>query len=76
MSLKKWKNGYREKERVSAVRNKYAGTCYRCGGHVGVGEGHFERYKGGWRTQHASCAIQHRELKRKREQEKVKHREA
>ncbi|KLA04742.1 hypothetical protein B4086_5700 [Bacillus cereus] len=41
-----------------------------------MGEGHFERYKGGWRTQHASCAIQHRELKRKREQEKAKHREA
>lgn len=52
------------------MRNKYAGTCYRCGQKVDVGEGHFERYdKGfarkGWRTQHASCAIKYRGTKQK-----------
>ena len=25
------------------MRNKFPGTCYRCGGHVAAGEGHFER---------------------------------
>lgn len=45
------------------VRNKYEGYCYRCGKKVGVGEGHFERFRGGWRTQHASCAIKHRKPK-------------
>ena len=39
------------------MRNKYAGPCYRCGEMVAPGEGHFERYQGGWRTQHAACAI-------------------
>lgn len=39
------------------MRNKYPGTCYRCGGHVAKGEGHSEKYAGGWRTQHAQCAI-------------------
>jgi hypothetical protein len=42
------------------MRNRYPGTCYRCGGHVAAGDGHFERFRGGWRTQHASCAIKHR----------------
>lgn len=42
------------------MRNKYPGTCYRCGKHVAPGEGHFERFNGGWRTQHATCAIEHR----------------
>ena len=42
------------------MRNRYPGTCYRCGGHVEVGAGHFERFLGGWRTQHADCAIKHR----------------
>ncbi len=46
------------------MRNKYPGTCYRCHGHVAAGAGHFERHEGGWRTQHAQCAIQHREAKR------------
>lgn len=27
------------------MRNKYPGYCYRCGGYVGKGEGHFERKK-------------------------------
>lgn len=42
------------------MRNKYPGICYRCGRRVEVGDGHFERFRGGWRTQHASCAIEHR----------------
>lgn len=50
------------------MRNRYAGTCYRCGGHVAPGAGHFERIPFNkrapgapkWRTQHAECAIQHR----------------
>jgi len=39
------------------VRNKYAADCYRCGQRVEVGDGHFERNEGVWRTQHADCAI-------------------
>lgn len=43
------------------MRNKYPGTCYRCGLHVAAGQGHFELTKGAhgskWRTQHAICAI-------------------
>jgi len=42
------------------MRNKFPGTCYRCGKPVAVGDGHFERFGHGWRTQHASCAIEHR----------------
>jgi hypothetical protein len=43
------------------MRNKYPGTCYRCGKHCAAGDGHFERVIGkGWRVQHASCAIEHR----------------
>lgn len=43
------------------MRNKYPGTCYRCGDRVEVGEGHFERVPGGkWRVQHASCTIKYR----------------
>lgn len=37
------------------MRNKHEGVCYRCGETVAVGDGHFERFAGGWRTQHASC---------------------
>jgi len=47
------------------MRNQYPGTCYRCNRRVNVGEGHFERHNGGWRTQHAHCAIQHRAGKAK-----------
>jgi len=39
------------------MRNKYPGTCYRCGKRVEAGEGHFERQRGEWLTQHADCAI-------------------
>jgi hypothetical protein len=39
------------------MRNKHPGTCYRCGKTVEPGAGHFERHNGGWRTQHAGCAI-------------------
>lgn len=38
------------------MRNKYPGTCYRCGKHTAKGEGHFERYRGGWRVHCAPCA--------------------
>lgn len=43
------------------MRNKFPGTCYRCGEHCKAGEGHFERIPGkGWRVQHAICAIKYR----------------
>ena len=42
------------------MRNRFAGTCYRCGLTVAAGEGHFERFRGAWRTQHATCAIEFR----------------
>lgn len=42
------------------MRNKYPGICYRCNERVEAGDGHFERFAGGWRTQHASCAIKFR----------------
>jgi hypothetical protein len=42
------------------MRNKFPGTCYRCGLPVAAGAGHFERSGGGWRTQHADCAIRWR----------------
>ena len=46
------------------MRNKYPGICYRCGERVEVGQGHFEKIiGGGWRVQHASCAIKYRGTK-------------
>lgn len=42
------------------MRNKYPGVCYRCGKIVKEKKGHFERYQGRWRTQHADCAIKFR----------------
>ena len=42
------------------MRNRYPGICYRCQQPVAVGAGHFELFRGGWRTQHAECAIQFR----------------
>jgi len=42
------------------VRNKFPGICYRCFQPVPAGSGHFERYRGGWITQHADCAIRYR----------------
>ena len=42
------------------MRNRYPGICYRCKEPVAIGAGHFERHNGGWRTQHANCAILHR----------------
>ena len=56
-------------------RNRFGGTCYRCGGHVPAGEGHFERISHshrvkwnapelrGWLLQHADCAIRYRGTK-------------
>lgn len=45
------------------MRNRYPGFCYRCGKPVPKGTGHFERFQGGWRTQHAACAIAARAVK-------------
>lgn len=45
------------------MRNKYPGMCYRCNLRVEKNEGHFERHKGSWRTQHAQCAIDARKIK-------------
>lgn len=42
------------------MRNRYSGICYRCNIEVKPQEGHFERYRGGWRTIHADCAIKQR----------------
>jgi hypothetical protein len=45
------------------MRNRYPGTCYRCGKHCAAGDGHFEKIPGtrnGWRVQHANCAIKYR----------------
>lgn len=42
------------------MRNKFPGVCYRCGQRVEAGDGHFERHDRGWRTQHATCAIEYR----------------
>lgn len=52
------------------MRNKFPGTCYRCGEHVAAGEGHFEyenapglrwpqgQFQRNWPlVQHAACAI-------------------
>jgi hypothetical protein len=51
------------------VRNKYPGKCYRCGQPVGPGDGHFERYNKGWRVQHAGCAISHRGINKRAQEE-------
>lgn len=45
------------------MRNKFPGICYRCNQRVETGEGHFERYRHGWRVQHANCAIKARKEK-------------
>lgn len=37
------------------MRNRYPGTCYKCGKHVDVGFGFFERYHGSWRVQCVKC---------------------
>lgn len=42
------------------MRNRFPGTCYRCGQLVRKGEGHFERQHDRWQTQHAECAIKYR----------------
>lgn len=49
------------------MRNKYSGYCYRCGGFVDRGEGHYEIMRNGrgskWRLQHADCAVKYRGTK-------------
>lgn len=42
------------------MRNKHPGICYRCKKRVEAGDGHFEWHNGGWRVQHARCAIEWR----------------
>lgn len=54
------------------MRNKYPGTCYRCGKHCAAGDGHFEKIGSRqWKkwgllsssrflVQHANCAIKYR----------------
>jgi hypothetical protein len=42
------------------LRNRYPGQCYYCKTKVEKGAGHFERYKGGWRTIHAECVLKQR----------------
>lgn len=37
------------------MRNRYPGICYKCGKHIPVGYGFFERYRGGWRLQCVKC---------------------
>ncbi len=49
------------------MRNKHPGTCYRCKFRVEAGQGHFERHVGGWRVQHADCAIKARQAKQEQQ---------
>ena len=42
------------------MRNRFAGTCYRCDKRCAAGDGHFERIGKTWRVQHATCAIEFR----------------
>jgi len=55
------------------MKNKFKGTCYRCGKDVLPGEGHVETldkrrrtadnnyvFTAGWRVQHKDCAIKYR----------------
>lgn len=42
------------------MRNRHGGTCYRCNEWCQPGDGHFERFRSGWRVQHATCAIKYR----------------
>lgn len=38
------------------MRNRYAGPCKDCGETVPVGEGYFEKQRGGgWKTRHVLC---------------------
>lgn len=47
------------------MRNKIAGTCYRCAKHVPIGAGFFERHQGGWRVQHVECSNRHADKERR-----------
>lgn len=47
------------------MRNRFGGTCYRCGKYIEAGDGHFEalamsKSRRKWRVQHAECAIKYR----------------
>lgn len=37
------------------MRNRYPGTCYKCGRPFSTGFGFFERYHGSWRVQCVEC---------------------
>ena len=52
------------------ARNSYPGTCYRCGEWVKAGDGHFERYSGGWRVQHSKCTNRHRKAEAPKPEQK------
>lgn len=49
------------------MRNKYPGTCYRCGRRVGVNEGYFQlgrkninvKIMGTFLVQHVECSIKY-----------------
>jgi hypothetical protein len=47
------------------MRNRFAGPCYRCGGNVPAGAGHFERTGHKWRVIHAKCVFEQRAEKAK-----------
>lgn len=50
------------------MRNQYAGKCYKCNAEVGIGEGHFERRYGKWKTHCIPCVIKGRALKAEKEE--------
>lgn len=37
------------------MRNRYAGDCFRCGAHVAVGAGFFQRMLGKWVVRCRAC---------------------
>ncbi len=53
------------------MRNRYGGLCYFCNFWVKEYDGHFERYRGGWRVIHADCVYKQREIKDKLSQSVV-----
>ena len=42
------------------MRNRFPGTCYRCGERVEADQGHFEKHGRSWRVLHADCATRWR----------------
>jgi len=58
------------------ARNAHPGACYRCGEWVKAGDGHFERYSGGWRVQHSKCTNYHRKADAPKPEQKEQRRHA